>query len=375
MLRNNMIYHGYSPLFEGGGTKTYIDALLNHQSFKVSNCVITTLKNIEQKQIKLLHFHSTDLLAEFSEKCPAVFSLHDHNLYCPSGAKYLITNQSCCPRQLSYLGCIWGHLVEGCGSRRPQKILRNLQQSYWKLETLKKRKIMVIANSHYVRKQLLANGFPAERVVTLHLGIPQPSIASKPLSLKTHQQQKILFVGRIVPNKGLDWLLKALAIAPPNIHLDIAGDGWGRTVMEKLANQLGVSNRLSWHGWCSREKLDKLYQQCFALIFPSVWPEPAGLVTLEAYAHHRPVIASAVGGIPEYLRDGETGILVPAHDIKKLASAIGNLATDYSKSRKLGEQSYLRFLQNYTLDLHIKHLQTLYEQVIDNFHRELNKVI
>jgi glycosyltransferase involved in cell wall biosynthesis len=59
--------------------------------------------------------------------------------------------------------------------------------------------------------------------------------------------------------------------------------------------------------------------------------EPAGLITLEAYARYRPVIASAVGGIPEHLRDGETGILVPINDIKQLAAAITELSTSYEK--------------------------------------------
>jgi len=68
--------------------------------------------------------------------------------------------------------------------------------------------------------------------------------------------------------------------------------------MEKLVNQLGLNNRVTWHGWCNSERMDVLYQQCFAIIFPSVWPEPAGLITLEAYARYRPVIASKLVEFP-----------------------------------------------------------------------------
>jgi glycosyltransferase involved in cell wall biosynthesis len=103
------------------------------------------------------------------------------------------------------------------------------------------------------------------------------------------------------------------------------------------------------------------------VIFPSVWPEPAGLVTLEAYARYRPVIASAVGGIPEHLRDGETGILVPANDIKKLADAITELDTDYQKSRQIGEQGHAFLMKELTMDVHVKHLQEIYEKIIFEF--------
>jgi glycosyltransferase involved in cell wall biosynthesis len=195
-----------------------------------------------------------------------------------------------------------------------------------------------------------------------------PENATELLAFETHQNHRLLFVGRIVPEKGFDWLLKALAQADSRIHLDIAGDGWDQPRMEQLANKLGVAKRLTWHGWRNPKQLDVLYQQCFAVIFPSVWPEPAGLITLEAYAHYRPVIASSVGGIPEHVRDRQTGILVPANDIKQLAAAITELATDYQTSRRMGEQGHAWLLKEFTMDTHIKRLQNIYEKAIVDFH-------
>ena len=128
-----------------------------------------------------------------------------------------------------------------------------------------------------------------------------------------------------------------------------------------------MSGRVTWHGWCNGERLEALYHQCFSVIFPSIWPEPAGLVTLEAYAHCRPVIASAVGGIPEHLRHGKTGILVPANDIKKLVAAITELSTNYQKSRQIGEQGHAWFLEEFTLELHVERLQNIYEKTISSF--------
>jgi glycosyltransferase involved in cell wall biosynthesis len=352
----------------GGGIKTYVKSLLNSQMSGVSDRIIPTLKDIDQSQFQLLHLHGADLLGEISGECPSVYTLHNHDAYCPSGTKYLTASKSCCDRKMSYALCTWGHLVDGCGSRRPHRIVQNLQRASQELETLKKIKIPVIANSNYVRSQLVKNGLPPEQVVTLRCGTPIPKTNPEALKQSIHQNQRILFVGRIVRDKGLDWLLRALTLTDRQIHLDIAGEGWDRPRIERLAKDQGVSDRITWHGWCDSEKLDTLYEQCFALIFPSVWPEPAGLVTLEAYARYRPVIASAVGGIPEYICSGETGILVMSNDIKQLAVAIGELAQDHLKTRNMGEKGHALFLEKFTINVHIQKLEKIYEQCITQFY-------
>lgn len=365
ILEKNLIYHCSSFQVGGkGGAETYLTSLINYRFPGVSDTVIKSLENFDQSKIKLLHVHSPDLLVHLTGECPVIFTVHNHSAYCPSGTKYLAGQQKICERNFSYLGCTWGKIVDGCGSRKPQRIINELQHSHQILNILKKLKITVVANSDYVRGELIKNGVPSEQTITLRCGIAIPQTTAAPLSLEKHKNQRILFVGRIVPDKGLEWLLKTLVNVDPQIHLDIAGEGWDRPRLEKLANTLGLSNRIIWHGWCDTEKLNTLYQECFAVVFPSVWPEPAGLVTLEAYARYRPVIASSVGGIPEHLEDKETGILVAANNIKKLSDAITELSTDYQRCRRLGEQGNALFLKKFTMDAHVKQLQRIYENII-----------
>ncbi|GFE68204.1 glycosyltransferase family 4 protein [Chroococcus sp. FPU101] len=352
-----------SSLNVDGGVKNYVKSLLDWRIPNTSDNILTTLQNIRLEQFDLLHIHGAELLGEIWHKCPVIYTLHNHNSYCPSGTKYLTANQLSCERTMSKLGCTWGHLVEGCGSRRPQNMIKNLQRSQWELETLKRLKILIIANSNYVRGWLIKNGLPPHQVITLHCGVSKPS-AIQPLTQNIHQNQRILFVGRIVPDKGLSWLLEALTLTEPKIHLDIAGDGWERPQMENLVKKLGLTKRVTWQGWCHQQKLDELYQQCFCVIFPSVWPEPAGLVTLEAYARYRPVIASAVGGIPEYLHSGETGLLIKANHRTQLAAAINELSQDYFKTQKMGQQGHTLFKEKFTMDIHVQKLQKIYEQYL-----------
>jgi glycosyltransferase involved in cell wall biosynthesis len=364
--RKELVYHCYPdlPSQTDGGMATYMHSLINHQSSFFSKQILTSLKDKDQKQFHLIHVHARHLLHELQGTCPVVYTHHNHSSYCPSGTKYLAREGKCCDRKMSYFDCVYGHLIDECGSRRPQTILHNLQGSFGELEILKKFKIVVAANSDYVRMQLIENGFPPEQVVTLRLSIQSPAIPTEPLTSEIHQQQRILFVGRITPEKGLDWLLRSLQLTSTNIRLDIAGEGWAKAKMEQLSRKLGLEDRVTWHGWCSKEKLERLYRQCFAVVFPSIWPEPAGLITLEAYAHHRPIIASAVGGIPEYIRDGETGILVEPNDSEALASAITCLGSDFNGSRSMGKMGHDWLHAEFSMDTHVKHLQRIYEKAV-----------
>jgi len=351
----------------GGGLETYIASLVNSEILGVSNHHINSFQNLDQGQCKLLHLHDPEFLAELRGECPAIFTLHNHCSYCPSGTKYLANRQQKCDRNMHLLGCTWGHLVDGCGSRRPEKIWQNWRSSYDFLSNAKKINIPIIANSNYVRKQIINNGLSPHRVITLHCGVKQPKYPTTSLTKEIHQNQRILFVGRIVPDKGIEWLLKALAKTNPNIHLDIAGEGWIKSKMEQLAKKIGLNRRITWHGWCNKDKLETLYQQCLAVVFPSLWPEPAGLVTLEAYAHYRPIIASSIGGIPEYVQNSKTGILIPPNHIQNLADAINELATNYHKSRLMGEEGQQWFQQEFSLGLHIHKLEKIYSQTIAEF--------
>ena len=367
MYNNDLTYHCSADFKSGGGIQTYLKSLFQYQGQGVSHELIDSLETVDQGQFKLLHVHEQQLLWQLTGECPAVFTMHNHSAYCPSGTKYLAATGASCDRPMSPLGCAWGHFVDGCGSRRPHQVLQGLKNSYNDLAILQKHKIPVIAVSKFVQDQLIRHGISAERVMTLHHGTSEPKISHQPLTREIHQAQRILYVGRIVPYKGLDWLLKSLANVDSHIHLDIAGEGWDRPQIERLAGKLGVAQRIVWHGWCDSPKLESLYQQCFAVIVPSVWPEPAGLVTLEAYARYRPVIASNLGGIPDYVCPNKTGILVEANHINQLAAAITELASNFSKIRDMGQQGHDWFLSNFTMNHHVTQLQKIYDKVVESF--------
>ncbi|NUN64434.1 glycosyltransferase family 4 protein [Pseudanabaena biceps] len=356
----------------GGGVKSYIDGLLDALPEMYDPDLITSLNNLDQSKYQLLHIHEGEMLSSLTNLCPAVYTLHNHHPYCPSGSKYFPTRHVACDRKMSTIACTWGHLVDGCGSRRPNKIGDNLNRAYRAFQSIQKLGITVIANSDYVRSQLIFNGIDPDQVVTLRCGIISPKSSHEPLTPEIHAQQRILFVGRVVPDKGLDWLLRSMVNISPHIHLDIAGEGWDLEKMKILAKTLKLTERVTWHGWCNGEKLEDLYRQSLAVVFPSLWPEPAGLITLEAYARFRPIITSKVGGIPEHVRDRQTGILVKPNDVKELSTAINLLAKDVDKAREMGIAGNKLFLQEFTLSTHASKLREIYDQAIAKFNHKNN---
>lgn len=368
MIAGDRIYHcAGAGAIVGGGIKTYVDGLYSVSQEAFGAEIISNPSDYDQSSFKLLHVHEPNALTKITNQCPVVFTAHNHDVYCSSGTKYLKSTQSTCDRLLNPWGCTWGHLIDGCGTRRPQQIIKKIDRATTQLKILKNLGILTIANSDYVRSQLIRNGLPESQVVTLLCGIASPPTPHAPLDQSIHSQQRILFAGRIVPDKGLDWLLRTMPLLDSRIHLDIAGEGWAMPQVRQLAEDLQISDRLTWHGWCQGEKLENLYRQSFAVIFPSVWPEPAGLVTLEAYARFRAVVASAAGGIPEHIQDGKTGILVTTNHIEQLAAAITNLSTNFEQARAIGIAGNTLFHEDFTLEIHAQKLQKIYDLAITNW--------
>jgi glycogen(starch) synthase len=151
-----------------------------------------------------------------------------------------------------------------------------------------------------------------------------------------HRRPYILGIGRLVPQKGFDVLIRAFAHAGIESHdLVIAGEGAERGALEALVAETGIGGRVRFLGRADRAQIVALFCGCEFFVLPSRM-EPLGIVNLEAMAAGRAVIASRVGGVPEIVQDGETGLLVPAEDIPALATAIQRLALDHGLRERLG---------------------------------------
>ena len=361
------VYHADSNFHKGGGIRTYIQSLCGAEAKKAPKSIINSLALPLPKDLKVLHIHDPNMLEDFSGQVPAIYTVHTNHPYCPSGTKYFKKNQELCCNNMSLSYCLFGQIHSRCGTQRPHLAISNILRSYQTLERLKELGILIVAVSEFVKGQLLSNGLEEEQIVTILNGIRVSTNQPSELSLSTFCRQRLLFVGRLVPDKGLDWLLESLAESDFQGFLDVAGDGWYGKKLKEKATALGLSDRVFWHGWCEEEKISDLYSNCFSVVFPSTWAEPAGLVTLEAYSHRKPVIASRVGGIPEYIKSGKTGILVTRNSRKELSEAICNLSSDYNLAKTIGNNGYEYLMERFTITHHINSIAPVYERAISQF--------
>jgi glycosyltransferase involved in cell wall biosynthesis len=136
----------------------------------------------------------------------------------------------------------------------------------------------------------------------------------------------LVFAGRLGPQKALGTAFEALA-AVPDVTLAVAGDGPDRGALERRADELELGRRVSFLGSVSREQVLRLFRAADAAVLPSAW-ENFPHTVVEALAVGCPVIATAVGGVPEVVRDGENGLLVSPGDPSALAAAIARYFGD-----------------------------------------------
>ncbi len=197
----------------------------------------------------------------------------------------------------------------------------------------------------------------------VHNGIAVDAIDSPPLP---EGAPRLLCIGRLVDFKGFDVALDALALARrsvPAAHLTFAGDGPERDALERQAKRLGLEDAVTFTGLVSHEDVFGLIGESTAVLMPSRFREPFGMVAIEAAAMGRPIIASRVGGLPEVVIDGETGFLVEKDDPTALAQRLTELLADRKRLLRLGERARAATLQRFGIAANAAAYDALYRKL------------
>jgi glycosyltransferase involved in cell wall biosynthesis len=168
---------------------------------------------------------------------------------------------------------------------------------------------------------------------------------------------RLLFVGRLVSQKGLDVLFRALSLLKEQAgknHVDwtltIAGEGPLKNELARASEGLRLSDRITFRGWLERGHLPAVYKNADVFVLPSR-DEGMPNAMLEAMAAGLPVIGSRVAGIDEVVIDGETGLLVPPDDADALAAALRIVIEDRDKTFALGQAARKRVEAHYSWDM------------------------
>ncbi len=226
----------------------------------------------------------------------------------------------------------------------------------------------VVSNSSFTAglvDKLLPPPFP-QRIIAF--GSP---LKGDPLPPPRNAAKLILTVGRVVVRKGIAFLLRALPTVAAGIDAKVAIVGKGDPKVEadlrRVTEELRLGDRVVFAGKVPEADLIRWYRDCDvyclpAIVDPQGETEGLGVVLLEALTYARPVVASRVGGIPDIIRDGETGLLVPEKDPEALAAALLALLRDPERAERLGRQGRERVSKEYSWEHVIGQWEAFYAE-------------
>lgn len=176
-------------------------------------------------------------------------------------------------------------------------------------------------------------------------------------------------VARLSPEKGLDDLLRAVALLVERgmpLRVVLAGDGPRRQRLERLAGQLGIAGRVDFRGEVPHEQVPAVLAELDVFVMPSR-AEGFGVAALEAAAMELPVVASRVHGLPDVVVDGVTGLLVPPRKVDALADAIGRLAADADLRATMGRAGRAFVQERYRWEDNVAQMERLYRHLLEPF--------
>ncbi len=193
--------------------------------------------------------------------------------------------------------------------------------------------------SNFFRERLLRLGISPRQTVVHHVGVDCDRFRFRARSLAPRETVRILTVGRLVAKKGTEYAIRALGVLvkrgfADSLHCDVIGDGPERGALEKLAAELRLGDHVTFHGDAAHDQVAAMMERSHLFLAPSVTASDGdmeGIPTaiMEAMASGMPVISTMHSGIPELVKDKETGLLCKERDFEALASAIQFLAANH----------------------------------------------
>jgi glycosyltransferase involved in cell wall biosynthesis len=290
----------------------------------------------------------------------AVVSMAHHGwLFCLRNSRTLYFNRDACYRNLG-AGC----LMQGCFLKK-----RNTGSGFpLRYNSLSKQKKLIAAyskirkhvvTSQYMKNLFLHHGFTDEQVqkISLYTRMMPANHTGSHQNVPT-----ILFVGRIDRYKGVDFLLRALPYLRRPFHCNIVGDGAYLGYCRKLSQKWGLENKVTFLGWLPHEEISFHLGAATVVVVPSVLPEAFGIAGIEAMMYAKPVVGFNTGGISEWLKDGETGYLIPYKDIASMARKIDCLLENEQLANKLGLAGQRLVVEEFNPDKHFDHLIHTFEE-------------
>lgn len=332
-----------------------IRTIWNRQSYRAVRRLIREWKPT------VAHFHNTfpvispaAYYAARAERVPVIQTLHNYRLVCPAAILYR-DHQVCeaCLQQV----IPWAGIAGACyrQSRSATLAVSAMLASHRLGGTWRGKVDAYIALTEFARKKYIEGGLPAERV---HV---KPNFVHPDPGFSPGVGDYLLFVGRLVQEKGIQNLLKAWALVDKRIPLKIVGDGpLAPLVLEAAKTFPNIE-------YLGRRPLAEIYVllgNARAMVFPSEWYEGFPKVIVEAFAKGTPVIGAALGAVTEVVGEGRTGLLFLPGSAESLAGQVEWAWANGVHMRVMGEEARLEYERYYTAERNYERLSEIYQIAI-----------
>jgi glycosyltransferase involved in cell wall biosynthesis len=310
---------------------------------------------IQDEKPDLLHCHNiyhqlTPSIITAASKCgvPVVLTLHDYKPVCPVYTQ--LSNGKICTR------CANGHfeslLMQRCADGSlVRSALLWAEARYHALAGSYHRVDRFVAPSKFMR-DAIALRFGLDKVIHIPNGIDASRIRRS-----AEDEGYVLYLGRLSPEKGVETLLRAHADGAA-WRLVIAGTG---PLLEQLQRKFSSAE---FKGHLAGVELEAVIKGAALIVAPSEWNENSPISILEAMAHGKPIVASRIGGVPELVREGETGLLFDPGNVPQLSQKIRKLLADSEQRRKFGCNARKIVEVEHSLQAHGAALISLYESLL-----------
>lgn len=333
--------------------------IFNRESqFRLSK-VLKTMKP-DLIHIHNLHYHLTPsiLLACSAHNIPVVMTLHDVRLICPGGTLYNNGEPDLFCKTGKPMACLRSRCKNG---NLPETLLCFVEYFWNRMFNLYRGVHTFVTPSKALKDLMIEQGLSAEKVVHINNFLNLEQFNSKP---SFSNQGYFLFAGRLSQEKGIHYLLEAMAQLP-DLTLYIAGQGPYEDKLKAIATKLNLNN-IKFLGFMEAQDLEIYYRNCIATVLPAIWFEIFGLTLIESFLYGKPVIASNIGAIPELVTEGETGLLIEPGNVHDLTEKLKFLAQNPERVIQMGKAGRRKAEQLFKPDRHQKALEDLYQKVLAN---------
>lgn len=307
--------------------------------------------------LNIYNYMSPSVITVFKERgLPVVMRLGDYHLLCLN-YQFLYRNRPC---ERCAGGAYWNGMVRRCAKNSlPASLVRGAAMYLHRLLGVYDLVDAFVAPCAFMREKLVQGGFPKAKIHVIPQGVDAGT--APPSGEKGNY---ILFFGRLSPEKGLDTLLEAYQNLAPDADLILAGRGEdGYEAFLRGLVRPAFRDRVRFVGFVQEPELSELVSRALCSVTPSRWPDNAPLSVLESALQGTPVLAAAIGGIPELVEDGVTGRLFSPGSAADLADTLGRMLADRRTLDAMGRAARERALRRGSLDDHLVRLLALFRAV------------